>query len=166
MSRIFTSPLTAEDDFAGFDSGEPQLDLWLKHQALRSESRFARTYVDRRGGKVAGFYALSAGAIARDDAPGRLRRNAPDPVPVVILGRLAVDLRHAGRGLGSALLMDAIRRVAAASETIGIAALLVHAIDEKARRFYLDRAGFLDYPDGSRTLFLRIDQIGAAIADA
>lgn len=166
MNRVFTSPLRAEDDVADFDSGNPVLDLWLQERALRSESRFARTWVDRRGGKVAGYYCLSAGAIARDAAPGRLRRNAPDPVPIVILGRLAVDLRHAGRGLGSALLMDAIYRVATASETIGISTLLVHAIDDTARRFYLARAGFQEYPEGSRTMFLPIEQIRAALADA
>lgn len=166
MNRLFTTPLTPDDDIAGFDSGAPTLDAWLKTRALRGKSRFARTYVDRRAGRIAGFYCLAAAAVARHEAPGRLRRNAPDPIPVILLGRLAVDRRHKGCGLGAALLMDALHRAAGAADMIGAGALLVHAIDEAARAFYTACAEFQEFPQGSRTLFLPLEQIRAALADA
>ncbi|GJD43832.1 hypothetical protein AFCDBAGC_1691 [Methylobacterium cerastii] len=132
------------------------LDDWLKRQARRSEGRFARTYVVCADGAVVGYYCISAGTVAREDAPGRIRRNAPEPIPVSILGRLAVDQRWAGRGLGADLLADALRRIANAADVIGIGAVLIHALDDQALAFYRRQAEFLEFPDRSRTLFLPI----------
>ena len=156
--------LGAAHELGAFDCGEPALDAWLKQRARRNESRFSRTYVVCDGNRVVAFVSISAGAVARAAAPGRLRRNAPDAIPVSVIGRLAVDRSYAGRGLGSDLLADALRRIAASSATIGIAAVLVQAKDDPARAFYLSRAEFLEFPQDSRTLFLPIDTIVAALA--
>lgn len=106
---------------------------------------------------------ISAGAMERAAAPGRIRRNAPDTVPVSVIGRLAVSRDHAGRGLGADLLADALRRIALASRSIGIGAVLVHARSDTARRFYLKYAEFIEYPADSRTLFLPIETAIAAL---
>lgn len=156
--------LTAAHDLGAFDCGEPALNAWLKDRALRNESRFSRTYVVCDGSRVVAFVGISAGAVERSAAPGRIRRNAPDAIPVSVIGRLAVDRGYAGRGLGSDLLADALRRIAAASTSIGIAAVLVQAKDDRARAFYLRRAEFLEFPQDSRTLFLPIETIVAALA--
>lgn len=139
------------------------LDEWLRHRALKNESRFSRTYVVCEGVRVAAYYCLSAGAVERAAAPGRLRRNAPDAIPVAVLGRLAVDRAYQARGLGTDLLMDALHRVAAAARLMGIAAVLVQAKDEAARRFYLTRAEFLEFPALSRTLFLPVETVTIAL---
>jgi GNAT superfamily N-acetyltransferase len=94
-------------------------------------------------------------------APGKVRRNAPDLIPVSIIGRLAVSLDHAGKGLGADLLSDALRRIALASQSIGIGAVMVQAKDEAAKRFYLRCAEFIEYPEDSRTLFLPIETVVA-----
>ncbi len=150
-------PLAAEHDLADFDCGDPQLNDWLRQRALKNESRFSRTYVVCEGRRVVACYCVSAGAVERAAAPGKLRRNAPDAIPVSVIGRLAVDRQYAGKGLGADLLADALRRITLASQSIGIAAVLVHAKDEAARRFYLHCAEFIEYPDDSRTLFLPIE---------
>lgn len=110
------------------------------------------------------YVSISAGAVERAAAPGKLRRNAPESIPVSIIGRLAVSRAYAGRGLGGDLLADALRRIAAASQSIGIAAVLVHAKDEAARRFYLSRAEFEEHPAGSRSLYLPIETVVAAFS--
>jgi GNAT superfamily N-acetyltransferase len=155
-------PITPHHDLSGFDCGEPALDDGLKSRALRNESRFSRTYVVCEGARVAAYVGLSAGAVERSAAPGRLRRNAPDAIPVCIIGRLAVSRRYAGRGLGADLLGDALRRIAAASQSIGIGAVLVHAKSEPARRFYMACAEFIEYPPDSRILFLPIETLVTA----
>lgn len=155
-------PLTANHDLADFDCGEPVLNDWLRHRAGGNESRFSRTYVVCDGGRVVAYVSISAGAVERAAAPGKLRRNAPDAIPVSVIGRLAVDRAYAGRGIGGDLLADALRRIAVASRSIGVAAVLVHAKDDAAKRFYLARAEFLEYPADSRTLFLPIETIIAA----
>jgi len=156
------APLTAEHDLSAFDCGEPLLNDWLRHRALKNESRFSRTYVVCEGERVVGYYCISAGAVERAAAPGRLRRNAPDAIPVSVIGRLAVSRAHAGKGLGADLLSDALRRIALASRSIGIGAVMAHAKDEAARRFYLRCAEFIEYPEDSRTLFLPIETVIAA----
>jgi GNAT superfamily N-acetyltransferase len=93
-----------------------------------------------------------------------MRRNAPDTIPVSIIGRLAVDRRCAGRGLGADILADALRRIAIASQSIGIGAVLVHAKNDAAKRFYMRCAEFIEYPDGSHTLFLPIETVIAAFS--
>jgi GNAT superfamily N-acetyltransferase len=154
--------LTADHDSSGFDCGEPALNDWLRHRALKNESRFSRTYVVCDGNRVVAYYCISAGAVERGAAPGKVRRNAPDTIPVSVIGRLAVDRDHAGKGLGADILSDALRRIAVASRSIGIGAVLVHAKDDAARRFYLRCAEFIEYPEDSRTLFLPIETVVAA----
>ncbi|PIO97419.1 GNAT family N-acetyltransferase [Pleomorphomonas carboxyditropha] len=157
------APLSSDHDLTAFDCGEPQLNDWLRQRALRNESRFSRTYVVCEELRVVAYYCISAGSVERTAAPGKLRRNAPDAIPVSVIGRLAVDRAYAGKGLGTDLLTDALRRIALASQSIGIAAVLVHAKDEAARRFYLHAAEFLEYPEGSRTLFLPIETVIAGM---
>jgi GNAT superfamily N-acetyltransferase len=154
-------PLTAEHDVSSFDCGEPALNDWLRQRALRNESRFSRTYVVCDSGKVVAYYCIAAGGVQRAAAPAGMRRNAPDPIPVSVLGRLAVDRAYAGRGLGADIPSDALRRIAIASQSIGIGAVLVHAKDEAAKRFYMKRAEFIEYPEDSRTLFLPIETVVA-----
>ncbi len=157
-------PLTPAHDLSAFDCGEPALDDWLKNRALKSESRFARTYVVCQGDAVVAYVCISAGAVERAAAPGKVRRNAPETIPVSLIGRLAVTRAYAGQGLGADLLSDALRRIATASRSIGIGAVLVHAKDEQAKAFYLACAEFIEHPADSRTLFLPIDTVIAAIA--
>jgi GNAT superfamily N-acetyltransferase len=155
-------PLTAEHDVSVFDCGEPMLNDWLRHRALKNESRFSRTYVVCEETQVVAYFCISAGQVERAAAPGKLRRNAPDAIPVSVIGRLAVSRSHAGKGLGADILSDALRRVAVAAQSIGIAAVLVHAKDDAAKRFYMNCAEFIEYPEDSRTLFLPIETVVAA----
>ncbi len=155
-------PLTSEHDLSGFDCGEPALNDWLRHRALKNESRFSRTYVVCEGNLVVAYFCILAGAVERAAAPGKVRRNAPDTIPVSVIGRLAVSRDHAGKGLGADILSDALRRIAVASQSIGIGAVLVHAKNEAARRFYMKCAEFIEYQEDSRTLFLPIDTVVAA----
>jgi len=158
------TPLTAEHDLDDFDCGEKSLDDWLKQRALKNESRFSRTYVVCNGKSVVAFYCLSAGAIEREKAPSKLKRNAPDSIPVSIIGRLAVSRNFAGRGLGADILSDALRRIAVASQSIGIGAVLVQAKDVRAKKFYLACAEFIEHPVDSRTLYLPIETVVAAFS--
>jgi len=157
-------PLTAAHDLSDFDCGEPHLDDWLKTLALKNENRFSRTYVVCESARAVAYFCISAGAVQRADAPGKLRRNAPDSIPVSLVGRLAIDRDCAGRGLGADILSDALRRIAVASQSIGIGAVLVQAKDERAKQFYLACAEFIEYPVGSRTLFLPIETVVAAFS--
>ena len=107
------------------------------------------------GRRVAGYYTLAAGAVAHADAPGRIRRNMPDPVPVMVLGRLAVDKAFHGEGVGTGLLRDAVLRTVQAEEIAGIRAILVHAISEAARRFY-EKYGFIASPTDPLTVMITV----------
>lgn len=156
--------LSGAHDLSAFDCGEPALDDWLRQRALRNESRFSRTYVVCSGSTVIAYYCISAGAIERGMAPAKVRRNAPANVPVSVIGRLAVDRTFAGKGLGADMLADALQRIAIASQSIGIGAVLVHAKDDAAKRFYLRCAEFIEYPQDSRTLFLPIETVLAAFS--
>ena len=131
-------PIIAEHDLEPFDCGaEPTLNHWLKKRALTNNvSGASRTYVLCVGARVVGYYCLATGGVISFDAPGRIKRNMPDPIPVVIIGRLAVDKAWQGRQLGASLLRDAALRTLKAAEYIGIRAMLVHAISENAKRFY------------------------------
>lgn len=150
-------PLAQIHDFSAFDCGEPSLNDWLKRRAFANQVTGAsRTFViagDRN--QVLAYYALAAGAVAQADAVGSVRRNMPDPIPVMVLGRLAVDRTCQGQKLGSALLKDAILRTISVSENVGIRALLVHAINEQARQFYLER-GFQASPANPYTLMIKL----------
>jgi predicted N-acetyltransferase YhbS len=126
-------------DISKFECTKPSLDDWLTKHALNSgASDTARTFVVCRGKKVVGYYAIASGGLEQDSAPGSLRRNAPDPIPVTILARLAVDISEQGHGIGSALLTDAMKRAVNASRTVASRALIVHALDADAARFYTD----------------------------
>lgn len=155
-------PLTDAHDLSAFDCGEAVLNDWLRQRAAKNESRFSRTYVVAADARVVAYYCVSAGAVERAASPGKLRRNAPDAVPIAVIGRLAVDRTVGGRGLGADLLGDALRRIAAISRSIGIAAVLVQAKDDRARRFYLACAEFIEHPADSRTLYLPIETVIAA----
>jgi GNAT superfamily N-acetyltransferase len=148
--------LTPQHDLEAFDSGVAALDDWLKRHALANEQAGgSRTYVVCAGGRVIGYYALATGGVAQAAATGRVRRTMPDPVPVMVLGRLAVDQAYQGRGLGVGLLRDAILRTLQAAELGGIRAILVHAMSEEARRFY-ERHGFVGSPIDPMTLMITI----------
>ncbi len=145
--------LRRNHDLSSFDSGTPVLDDWLRRRALpNQESGASRTYVICAGNRVVGYYALAAGAVAQTEATGRTRRNMPDPVPVMVVGRLAIDSSCQGRGLGRALLRDAVLRTMQAADIAGIRALLVHAIFEDAKQFY-ERCGFQPSPVDPMTLW-------------
>jgi GNAT superfamily N-acetyltransferase len=158
------TPLGADHDFSDFDCGESFLNDWLRYRATKNESRFSRTYVVCTGKQVVAYFCISAGAIERAAVPGKVRRNAPDTIPISVIGRLAVDKKYAGKGLGTDLLSDALRRIAVASQSIGIGAVLVHAKNDAAKRFYLKNAEFIEYPADSRTLFLPIETVVAAFS--
>ncbi|WP_443747923.1 GNAT family N-acetyltransferase [Asticcacaulis solisilvae] len=135
-------PISVTDALDDFDCGAETLNLWLKQRALQNETSGAsRTFVLEENGRIIGYYTLTAGSVAHAIAPGKIRRNMPDPLPVAILGRLAVDKTCQSGGIGRDLLRDAAIRVIHAAETLGIRALLIHALSERARRFY-ERYGF------------------------
>jgi len=158
-------PLAHHHQLAAFDSGEPSLDDWLKRRAARNQSNgSSRTYVVCEGETVIGYYCLAAGAIGHVEAPTTMKRNRPDPVPVLVLGRLAIHKDHHQKGIGTALLNDAIRRAIQAAEIAGVTALLVHAISEQARRFYHSR-GFVESPIKPMTLCLMLATIDQALRE-
>src|SRR5713101_2409449 len=132
--------LTKVHDLSSFDCGTASLNEWLQRFAWQNQQAdAAKVYVaHRRDDVVVGYHSLTASSVRRDDAPARVAKGlANHPIGVALLGRLAVDRGQKGKGLGRALLLDALMRTAQAAETIGIRALLVHAIDEDAKRFYL-----------------------------
>lgn len=142
MTLSAPEPLTAAHDLSAFDCGIPPLDEWLKKRAMANQAGGAsRTYVVCRGQSVVAYYALAVGSISHAEATGRVKRNMPDPVPMMILGRLAVDRSLQGQGIGAALLADAVLRVLQAAEIAGIRGILVDAIDDTARAFY-EKFGF------------------------
>jgi len=156
--------LTAAHDVSAFDSGVPDLDDWLRKRALANEETGAsRTYVVCAQGRVVGYYALASGGVANAGAPGRVRRNMPDPVPVMILCRLAVDRAWRGRNLGGSLLRDAVLRTLQAAEIGGIRAILVDAVSEDAKRFY-QRHGFGVSPVDPMVLMITVADAGKALS--
>lgn len=151
--------LAAHHRIDTFSCGEPTLDDWLRRRGLKNQANgSSRTYVVAEGESVVAYYCLSAGAVAHADAPPALKRNRPDPIPVIVLGRLAIDLRHQQKGIGTALVRDAMLRSLQAAEVAGVAAILVHALSEQARRFYLSR-GFLESPVQPMTLCLPLSLV-------
>lgn len=160
MQLSLPEPLSASHRLDDFGCGEAVLDDWLKRRALANQSSGAsRTFVVAdEGGRVRGYYAMAAGAVSHQLATRSARRNMPDPVPVMVLGRLAVDLRAQAMHLGAALLRDAVSRAVAVSENAGVRALLVHALHEKARQFY-EHFGFQPSPTHPMTLMLRLGNV-------
>lgn len=159
-------PLTDDHQIDAFASGAPTLDAWLKRKARTNQASGAsRTYVLCRGRRVVGFYALAAGSVSHDLAPRKLRQNMPDPIPVIVLGRLAIDASEQGNGLGRALLRDAVLRITAAAHEVGIAAILVNALNDRAKAFYLS-CGFAETTVEPMTLFARINDVKAMMGEA
>lgn len=143
----------------GFQSGEAVLDEWLLQRALKNEqSGASRTYVVCYENQVIAYYCLAAGALAKEDAAGIIRRNMPSPIPVMVLGRLAVDKSWQNKGLGKGLLKDALLRTLQVAQIAGIRAVLVHALSDEAKDFYL-KNGFHASPVNPRTLAVTINEI-------
>lgn len=156
-------PLKPEHQLEEFDSGNPELNDWLCKRALKNEdSGASRTYVVTVGQKVVAYYCLANGSVLNATASGKVRRNMPDPIPVMVIGRLAVDLNWQGQGIGRALVRDAVLRTLQAAAIAGIRAILVHAISEEAQQFY-SNCGFMPSPVVPMTLMITIKDARAAL---
>jgi len=156
-------PLADHHEIQEFNSGEPSLDDWLKRRARANQVAGAsRTYVVCEEKRVIAYYALASGAVTMASATGRLRRNMPEPIPVAVLARLAVDHVWQGKGVGRALFRDAARRVANAADAIGIRGIVVHAISEEAKKFYL-ALGFDPSPREPMMLMVTLADVRAAL---
>lgn len=164
MSLELTAPqpLTTAHRLDEFSCGEPVLDDWLRRRAMSNQARGAsRTFVvTDANGRVYGYYAMAAGAVSQQMATGGVRRNMPEPIPVMVLARLAVDHRAHGIKLGGALLQDAINRALVVSQNTGVRALLVHSLDDRAKSFY-EHYGFEASPSDPMTLMLRLSSAKA-----
>jgi GNAT superfamily N-acetyltransferase len=155
-------PLTDGHQIENFLSGVATLDDWLKRRARTNQVNGAsRTFVVCDGDKVVGYYALASGAISTKSAVGSFRRNMPEPIPVVVLSRLAVDRAYQGHGLGRAMFRDCAQRVSNAADIIGISGIIVHAVSEEAKAFYL-KLGFDPSPIEPMTLMVRLADIRAS----
>ena len=166
MSGMLSPPELLADHHAleDFSSGQASLDDWLKRRARANQASGAsRTYVVCERERVIGYYALASGVVTLESAPGRFRRNMPNPIPVAVLARLAVDRSWQHRGIGHALFRDAVRRVVQAADAIGIRAIIVHAISEEARDFYL-ALGFDPSPDDPMMLLITLADALAALS--
>lgn len=143
MKLVAPAPLTSKHNISAFSCGEPVLDAWLQKKALKAQKdRSARVFVlCDSGNRVVGYYALANGALARGDALGGVRRNMPDPIPVMVLARFAIDSLLQGQGIGQELLRNAILRTLSAAEIAGIRAIVVHALTDQAKLFY-ENCGF------------------------
>ena len=157
---LVIEPLGSHHDRTAFSCGEPALDFYLQRQASQDvRRRVARVFVAIGDvpGKIAGYYSLSAASFEKDELPPALAKRLPHyPVPAAVLGRLAIDRESQGRGLGEALLLDAIRRVLRASTTVAVYAIIVDAKNEGARAFY-ERYGFRAFAGEPRRLFLPLE---------
>ena len=160
-------PLAPEHDTTGFDCGSEAQTIWLRRHALLAQrSGTSRVYVVTIPGErtVVGYHALAAGSVSVEEAPSRVGTGVGrHPVPVVVLTRLGVDVAEQGRGLGRLLVRDALLRVAAAADTIGLRALLVHVESDVARSFCLHLAEFEPSPTDPLHLFLLMKDLRSAI---
>ena len=160
--------LAAHHDLAHFRNGKhDSLDAWLRARALASEGLSARTYVMCAAdvpARVVGYYAISTAMAHRSGLPtAKLRRGMPQEIPLLLIGRLAIDVNYQKRGLGTDLLIDALRRCLLAAETAGARAVITHAIDDDAVAFY-ERHGFVRCPLGERTMLMPIETVQDLIA--
>ena len=162
MNLTAPMPLTAHHLTEGFACGQDSLDHWLKHRSLKNQIQGAsRTFVVCDGARVLAYYALASGAVTCKEATGRFRRNMPDPVPVVVLCRLAVDLSLHGQGFGRSLVRDAGLRVMQAASVIGIRGMTVHALTDDAKVFY-EKVGFEPSPIDAHLLMISLSDLAAA----
>lgn len=151
--------LTSEHDVAPFCCGIPSLDDWLQKRALKNQgSNASRTFVICKNRRVIGYYALATGSVERLIAPGAIARNMPEPIPLIVLGRLAIDARYQRQRLGGALLKDAMLRTLSIARNVGVRSLLVHSISKQAKQFYLSY-GFQVSPVEPMTLLLSVQHI-------
>jgi GNAT superfamily N-acetyltransferase len=163
MTLAAPQPIDESHEVGGFDSGVPALDDWLKRRARANQASGAsRTYVVCEDRRVVAYYALASGCVDVDEAPGRVRRNMPDPVPIAVLGRLAIEHTHQRHGLGRSLVRDASKRVLQAADIIGIRAIVVHAISTEAKAFYL-ALGFEVSPLQPMTLMATLADLKATL---
>lgn len=166
QTKTITAPqlITAEHNVLEFNSKSETLNKWLKEKALKNEGDTARTYVVTAENQVIGYYCLSASSVTHVIATSKTKRNAPDPIPCMLIGRLAVDTKWERKGIGSSLLRNAILRTLAASQIAGIRCILVHAKDEKAKSFYLKHR-FQPSPIEPLTLMMTLKDIKASLID-
>ena len=158
-------PVTIDHVLANFNSEEPSLDDWLKKRALKNQASGAsRCFVVCEGKQVIGYYTLSAGVISHESAVKSMRRNMPDPLPVLLLGRLAIDKKYHNKGLGSALLRDAMLRAVSVARDTGVTAILVHALSAEAKKFYLSR-GFVESPLQALTLMMTLETVRSILSE-
>lgn len=163
MTLEAPQPIDETHDISLFDSGVPALDDWLKRRARANQASGAsRTYAVCENQRVIAYYALASGGVDIGAAPGRVRRNMPDPLPIVVLGRLAIERPHQKRGLGRVLVQDASRRVLQAADIIGIRGIVVHAISAEAKAFYL-ALGFEVSPLQPMTLMATLADLMATL---
>lgn len=163
LGKIVTAPepLSLEHDIQAFDYGKNSLNHWLRKKAIKAQriGGSARTYVVCSSDcQVVGYYSLATGSVNQEDVPGKVKRNMPNPIPVILIARLTVDQRFSGQGIGSGLLKDAQLRIVRAAGEIGIRAILVHALDEWVRNFYL-KHGFYESPTNELTLMLTVEEV-------
>ena len=158
-------PFSRDHDPLSFDSGESSLDDWLKRRALKNQlSGASRCFVVCNDKKIIGYYTLSTGAISHEAAPKAMRRNMPNPLPVLLIGRLAIDKNYHNKGIGSALLRDAMIRAVSISRDAGVFAIIVHALSNQAKQFYLSR-GFVASFLQPMTLIMTLETIRAILAE-
>jgi GNAT superfamily N-acetyltransferase len=163
MTLTAPQPIDEDHETGAFDSGVPILDDWLRRRARANQASGAsRTYVVCENRRVVAYYALASGGVDINAATARVRRNMPDLVPIAVLGRLAIERTHQGRGLGRALVRDASRRVLQAADIIGIRGIIVHAISAEAEAFYL-ALGFEISPIQPMTLMATLSDLRAAL---
>ena len=163
MTLAAPVPLLTTHEVDAFSCGVESLDLWLKRRSLKNQITGAsRTFVACESTHVVAYYALASSSVVVKTAPGRFRRNMPDPLPVVVLGRLAVDRGWHGQGIGRAMVRDAGMRVLQAAEVIGIRGIVVHALSDAAKAFY-ERIGFEPSPLNPMTLMVTLSDLIACM---
>ena len=156
--------ISRKHEIAAFTCERDSLDDWLKNQALKSNSAGdSKVFVIlEEGGEVIGYYAISAGSVSRKEATRKIGANAPDPVPMALIGRLAIHKNHQRQNIGSALLRDAILRIAQAAEHMGIKGIMVHALDDDSAKFYAER-GFQPSKVDGHHLMISISEVTAEL---
>ncbi len=164
LKLIAPEPLSAHHILDDFECGNDTLNDWLKRRAIKNEASGAsRTYVVCRQGHVIAYYTLATGAVQCKHVPGRIRRNMPNLIPVMVFGRLAVHLDWQKKGLGGDLLADAVKRTMQAADIAGIRAFVVHALSDEARQFH-ERFGFQPSPTDPMDLMITLKDARANLS--